>query len=113
MAKLRQVRELMDIATLEHQAARRHYTQYRMWMKKLEKVKWLQEMIGRQGGGCTWCGEPYTADTDPATLAVDHIIPKKKGGGDGPDNLQVLHAACNGEKGTRPMSEAPARRRML
>lgn len=41
---------------------------------------------------CVSCGANHD-------LTVDHIYPKSKGGGDGPENLQTMCWRCNGEKG--------------
>ena len=37
-------------------------------------------------------------------LEIDHIIPKKNGGTDGQDNLQLLCSSCNRIKGSRDMN---------
>ncbi len=36
---------------------------------------------------------------------VDHIIPKSKGGGDEPSNLQFTHKWCNAYKGNKMPGE--------
>ena len=38
-------------------------------------------------------------------LTVDHIVPKKNGGTDHPDNLWLLCQACNSSKGTKSQAE--------
>lgn len=43
-------------------------------------------------------------------FAVDHIVPKSKGGGDDADNLQVLCGACHAAKTEREAAEAQGRR---
>ncbi|HJM74541.1 MAG TPA: HNH endonuclease signature motif containing protein [Dehalococcoidia bacterium] len=45
----------------------------------------------RDGGQCTGCG----AEDD---LQFDHVIPVAKGGGNAPDNVQVLCGDCNRAK---------------
>ena len=40
-------------------------------------------------------------------VAIDHITPKKRLGLNCENNLQALHDACNAEKRTRSMAEAP------
>jgi 5-methylcytosine-specific restriction endonuclease McrA len=57
---------------------------------------------------CSWCGLGL-----PATLegvAIDHIIPRARGGPDTRWNKQLLHAACNSQKSDRltPAAEALA-----
>lgn len=46
----------------------------------------------RDGGRCVRCG-------DAELLQFDHIIPVALGGADGPENLQLLCASCNRDKG--------------
>ena len=51
-------------------------------------------LIDRDGGKCRKCGS--TQD-----LTIDHIVPKKYGGGSTRDNLQILCGSCNNKKGHR------------
>ena len=46
---------------------------------------------------CQLCG----ATREQERLEVDHIVPRSKGGTNGPDNLQVLCAPCNRGKSNR------------
>ncbi|CAM5600868.1 hypothetical protein SSPIM334S_02383 [Streptomyces spiroverticillatus] len=46
---------------------------------------------------CRTCGEPATT--------ADHIVPRKHGGDDRPDNLQPLCAPCNLAKGDGLVAE--------
>ena len=57
----------------------------------------LPQLIERQGGVCPLCARflPDTVDG----IHVDHRVPRAHGGGDGIDNLQAVHAACNLAKG--------------
>ena len=50
-----------------------------------------------QEGNCNLCLVWFEA----ANLSVDHIVPRKKGGTDHKDNLQLLCRACNSRKGDR------------
>ena len=50
-----------------------------------------------QDGHCNLCGMWF----DAGNLSVDHIIPRKHGGTDHRDNLQLLCRACNSKKGER------------
>ena len=50
-----------------------------------------------QEGTCNLCLVWFEA----ANLSVDHIVPRKKGGTDHKDNLQLLCRACNSRKGDR------------
>ena len=60
---------------------------------------------GEQNGLCAGCGEFF----HQSGMAVDHFVPKSKGGHDHIDNLQLLCTGCNSEKGDRPMSFLMAR----
>lgn len=58
-----------------------------------------QTLFGRQEGLCNGCrfGFPFV------NFAIDHIVPRSKGGTDHLENLQLLCGACNSLKGDRPM----------
>jgi len=49
----------------------------------------------RDRGTCVYCGATYQAG---AKLTVDHVVSRKRGGGDGFDNLVTACAACNSDK---------------
>ncbi|MBJ7455039.1 MAG: HNH endonuclease [Thermoleophilia bacterium] len=51
-----------------------------------------REVFRRDGGRCAVCG-------DDALLQFDHVIPVALGGASSPENLQLLCAPCNREKG--------------
>jgi hypothetical protein len=51
-----------------------------------------REVFRRDGGRCVACGSGEL-------LQFDHVIPVALGGGHGPDNLQLLCAPCNRDKG--------------
>lgn len=53
------------------------------------------ETLKRAGFRCELCG----ISADERALDVDHIIPRKHGGTDDPDNLQALCWLCNTNKG--------------
>ena len=55
-------------------------------------------LYGRQEGICGGCQVMFPF----RNMTVDHIVPQTKGGSDHLDNLQLLCAACNSMKGTRP-----------
>jgi 5-methylcytosine-specific restriction protein A len=56
------------------------------------------EVIARDGGLCRWCGKPG-ADT------AHHLLERKAGGTDHPNNICAVHRACHArfhpEKGRR------------
>lgn len=52
----------------------------------------------RRNPRCVACGR--TED-----LAIDHIVPRMRGGGDEEENLQTLCRFCNTQKGTKSDEE--------
>ena len=56
-------------------------------------------LYGEQRGHCAGCADHFEA----RHLEVDHIIARRKGGTDHPDNLQLLCGNCNRIKGQRGM----------
>ena len=66
-------------------------------------------LFGQQEGRCNGCRTefPFRA------FAIDHIIPRSRGGTDHLDNLQLLCTHCNSTKGDRPMEYLMARLREL
>lgn len=60
---------------------------------------WLRtrkQVIARDCGICQACGLPVTMEAGDAQ--IDHIIPKREGGTDALDNLQLLHRSCHSQK---------------
>lgn len=57
-----------------------------------------------QGGMCAHCDAPVTADGE-TPYHVDHVMPLAKGGGNGPENLQILCKSCNLKKGSKHPDE--------
>jgi 5-methylcytosine-specific restriction endonuclease McrA len=49
----------------------------------------------RQGGKCALCGQVLSA----SGVHVDHIVPRKYGGKNHQQNLQLVCARCNLKKG--------------
>ena len=58
-----------------------------------------ERLYKEQGGKCNGCREDFKI----WNLAIDHILPKSKGGGDYYENYQLLCPTCNSIKGNRPM----------
>lgn len=60
---------------------------------------WLRtrkQVIARDGGICQMCGKPVS--TDAGDAQIDHIVPKRDGGTDALENLQLLHRSCHSRK---------------
>ena len=68
-------------------------------------------LVAKHGARCEGCGLKLPV----AHLEVDHIKPRKHGGGDHIRNLQLLCGPCNRIKGTKSQAEfhAELRRRGL
>jgi RNA-directed DNA polymerase len=58
----------------------------------------IARLLKQQQGRCRACGL-YFADGD--NIEVDHSLPKKQGGSDARDNLQLLHRHCHDTKTAR------------
>ena len=58
-------------------------------------------LFGLQEGLCNGCRIPFPF----RNFTVDHIVPQSKAGTDHIDNLQLLCAACNSQKGNRSHAE--------
>jgi 5-methylcytosine-specific restriction endonuclease McrA len=59
-------------------------------------TKWrkIRQRVIDRDGCCQACGTEQM-------LTVDHIVPRRLGGDDNMDNLQVLCSGCNSSKGGR------------
>lgn len=55
----------------------------------------IKRLMLKQGGRCVLC------ETRLMRYHVDHVVPLARGGGNGPDNLQLLCPTCNHRKGAR------------
>ena len=60
----------------------------------IEKMFWLQK------GKCANCKSKLKTE-GKGVYHIDHIMPLTKGGGDGPDNLQLLCPGCNIKKNAK------------
>lgn len=63
------------------------------------------ELAERDGTDCGLCCQPVDMTLTRADglmcASVDHIVPRSKGGGDDPANLQLAHLRCNMAKSDR------------
>lgn len=86
--------------------AREHKRRYER--KRARAVR--QALLDRDGPICQWCDEPMEAPFDGELTHVDHIVPRKRGGGKlsdryklpPPVNIRLLHSDCNMERKARP-----------
>ena len=58
-------------------------------------------LYGEQEGICAGCNTHFPFKV----MDVDHILPRKKGGTDHKENLQLLCSGCNRSKGSKTMAE--------
>ena len=61
-------------------------------------------LYGEQEGFCNGCQTQFPF----RNMTVDHIVPRRHGGSDAVDNLQLLCSACNSTKGTGTQAELVA-----
>ena len=67
-----------------------------MALDKLNSRRYREQrerVFKRDGRFCQLCG------TDEGEMHIDHVIPRKSGGGHELDNLRVLCKSCNLRKG--------------
>lgn len=64
---------------------------HKAWMEKVRRLKWR----------CVYCHKKLTRKT----LTLDHVIPFKKGGSWGIENLVPACGFCNNSKSDRPVEE--------
>ena len=62
-------------------------------------------LYGKQEGLCNGCQTQFPF----RNMTVDHIVPRKHGGTDALDNLQLLCGACNSTKGIGTQAELLAK----
>ena len=77
-----------------------HPRGYREIRSNAEMRKLMDRKIAAQSGMCALCAGQFTDYND---TVPDHINPRGMGGAwrdDHPDNIQVVHWWCNGEKGS-------------
>ena len=65
----------------------------------------------RDGWRCQLCGEPVDMCAEPSAPlapALDHIVPRSRGGNDDPANLRLTHSLCNIQRGSAVDEYVPA-----
>lgn len=69
-------------------------------MSQERLTRWKLAEIGKQGGKCPLCQQPYSKKRPPT---IDHIVPKSLGGGLASDNRRVICRVCNNRKANHPI----------
>lgn len=71
---------------------------------RIDRSEWSRsaypDVRARDGARCRYCGR------DDRPTAIDHVIPRCRGGGDGAENLVVACVPCNASKGGRTPAQA-------
>lgn len=71
------------------------------WGRRTQKYSGLgkkqQLLLKKQKGRCNWCGQEFHISDIPL-MEIDHVQPKKEGGSDSLNNLQLLHRHCHDSK---------------
>jgi len=73
----------------------------------LQRADRLQPFLERDG---RWCGICHRWLYDLSAVDIDHVTPRKRGGCDHFDNLQLAHRSCNNRKGAATDAEDTLRR---
>ncbi len=60
--------------------------------------RFIPHLYARDGFLCRECLEPLEEIINPKKVQVDHVKPRRVGGEDNMDNLQLLHTRCNVRK---------------
>lgn len=77
------------------------------WKRLYEGIHWMKRHVCvRDGCACQMCGEKFESPLVeggpiypiPSMLELDHIVPIHKGGGENPENLQLLCRGCHKDK---------------
>jgi 5-methylcytosine-specific restriction endonuclease McrA len=58
-----------------------------------------RSLMSRWDAGGRRCGICGAVIADEEAVALDHLLPVSRGGGDAPENLRVAHARCNARRG--------------
>ena len=70
--------------------------------------RFIPYLYARDGFLCRECLEPLGEIINPKKVQVDHIKPRRVGGQDDMDNLQLLHTHCNIRKIRKDKADYPA-----
>ncbi|MDR1393450.1 MAG: HNH endonuclease [Bifidobacteriaceae bacterium] len=79
------------------------------WGSVHSRRAWLQ-VADRYGTVCHICRKPIDLSATPKTpwaKSVDHLIPRKYGGGNHISNLRPAHFGCNSRRGARIAKPRP------
>ena len=70
-------------------------------------LAWLprrsRDLYVAQGALCPYCGRKFSTGRRGVARrpTIDHVVPRARGGGDGPGNEVLAHARCNFTKADR------------
>ena len=70
-------------------------------VEEVTPKKYKKTLYGEQEGYCNLCRVHFHM----RNLTIDHILSRKKGGRNNPENLQLLCQACNSKKGSERTNE--------
>lgn len=80
-------------------AARKKRAALKDLQERDEYRKYRDFVLERDGYRCVYCGDTHIP------LQLDHVVPRSRGGSDGPENLVACCRPCNCSKGARTPEE--------
>ena len=79
--------------------------------KRLSKAELRRLVFARARGCCEYCGSPARYTTH--SFALEHIIPKHRGGKTVPENLALSCQGCNNHKHIKVKARDPVTRQLV
>ena len=79
-------------------------------LKSKVKLRHLIDDLGARDGLWCWFCEIGFLSPDSAAITIEHLVPKAHGGPNHPSNLVLACRDCNGEAGSKSVSEKVAMR---
>jgi len=74
------------------------HSQYLSSLSTTEKEDLKKRLFDSQKGKCFICEDPVNLTLHKDSLQIDHIIPIREKGKDGPENFALTHGVCNESK---------------